>query len=182
MKNEIWKSIKNYEGYYEVSNFGRVKSLTKEWVAGKGSIRKKGETILRFSKVKARNGIYYHVNVCVDKERRSLRINRLVAEHFCEKPQGCEVVNHLDCDTTNNRADNLEWTTTLGNVRYSWEKGFKKSLKGEKHGMAKLKPEDVRNIRKLSGNGKTHTEICKLFNVTRSNVTQIVNGKRWKHI
>lgn len=182
MKNEIWVAIKDYEGYYEISNLGRVKSLAKEWIAGKGSVRKKKETILRFSKVKAKNGIYFHVNICCNKIRKSLLVNRLVAEHFCYKQEGCDVVNHLDCDTTNNRADNLEWTTTLGNVRYSWEHGFKKSIKGEKHGCSKLKTEDIKEIRRLSATGMFHKEISKLFNVTRANVTLIVNGKRWKHI
>jgi hypothetical protein len=182
MKKENWKPINGYLGYYEISDLGRVKSLAKKWIAGKGVVMYKSETFLVFSKVKARNGVYYHITLCVDKVKKSLRINRLVAEHFCFKPKGCNVVNHLDLDTTNNRADNLEWTTTLKNVRYSWEHGNKKALQGENHGCSKLREQDVKEIRRLSATGMLHKEICSRFNVSRTNVTLIVNNKRWKHI
>lgn len=107
MAEEIWKPVVGYEGLYIVSNYGRVYSL-------------RSKKILKPRKLP--HG-YLRVNLPAKDGQRDAYIHRVVAEAFCEKPNGCDVVNHIDNDTTNNHASNLEWTTQRGNVRHSMNQG-----------------------------------------------------------
>lgn len=105
--NEIWKDIPGYEGEYQVSNYGNVRSL-KRGMPGK---------VLRQLKSGPQNRLY----VCLRKpgERKNHYVHRLVAESFCEKKDGADVVNHLDYNPYNNHYKNLEWVTQAENTRYS---------------------------------------------------------------
>lgn len=114
MLERKWKPIKGYEGHYEISNYGEVRSL-----------------IFRNNKVEKQkihyltptdNGYGYKiVGLKNGKKRKNHYIHRLVAEAFIENPLNLPVVNHLDHDRSNNRADNLEWLTQKENVNYSLE-------------------------------------------------------------
>lgn len=101
---EIWKPIKDYEGLYEISNYGRVKSFYKD----KTKILKKG----------IRN-TYEIIQLSKNKKRKSFQIHRLVAEAFLDNPNNYEIVNHKDFNRINNRVDNLEWCNQKYNVNYS---------------------------------------------------------------
>lgn len=179
MKQEIWKPIKGFEGYYQVSNLGRIKSLAREEVV----IRKRPEAIMKLGYGTHSNGIYYNVTLSKNGKKVYPRVNRLVAEHFCEKKEGCNVVNHLDSVSTNNEATNLEWTTTLGNVRHSWKFGNQKPQNGEKNGHSKFVEKDILKIRELANTGNyTHQELSEVYNVRRETITKIINHQRWRHI
>ena len=102
---EHWKEIDCYEGLYEVSNLGRVKSLKH----GK-------EKIL---KPKKSHGGYLQVCLSKDGHRKFLLVHRLVAESFIPNPNNLETVNHKDEVKTNNVASNLEWMTRGDNIIYS---------------------------------------------------------------
>ena len=106
MENETWKDIKGYEGIYQVSNLGRVKSLP---VKSKTKYFKGG--ILKTSVDK----VGY---VCVSLSRKTYKVHRLVAEAFIDNPYDYRCVNHKDEDKTNNRVDNLEWCTHKYNNNY----------------------------------------------------------------
>ena len=101
---EIWKDIKGYEGLYQVSNLGRVKSFVK-----------KGEKIL--APQKNSNG-YLRVILTNKAKKKRYFIHRLVAETFILNPNYYPVVNHLDCNRTNNSVNNLEWCTIKMNHDY----------------------------------------------------------------
>ena len=116
---EEWKDIEGYEGIYQVSNLGRVRSLDHKArhrsrtgnefeVTYKGRIRKQ---------VPNENG-YSIVMVKNDGKSRALKVHRLVAQAFIPNPDNLPFVNHKDEDPSNNRADNLEWCTHEYNVRY----------------------------------------------------------------
>lgn len=184
MQQEKLTPIKGYEEYYEVSDLGRIKSLAKEWITGeRWGIRKKEATFLKFGKRGCKNQVYYFVVLCVDKVKKYKSVHRLVAEHFCPNPNGYNVVNHINSNTLDNRAVNLEWTTTKGNVQHSWEYGNKKPIRGEQHGNSKLKEVDVVEIKKLLKIGvMTHKEISEMYGVTRNVITRIKSGTRWQHI
>ena len=100
---EVWKPIPDYEGLYEVSNLGRVRSLFRY------------KKILKPSPIT--NG-YLTVELWKGKKRKRIGIHRLVAMFFCENSNNKPFVNHLDETRTNNRADNLEWVTHVENCNY----------------------------------------------------------------
>ena len=122
---EVWKSIEGYEGKYEISSLGRVKSLTDK-------NGKKRELILkpRVSK----NG-YLYLNLWESSKGRAKKIHRLVAEAFLPNPENLPVVNHLNCVKTDNRVENLEWTTHSGNALHASQNGRLRDQTGEKNHM-----------------------------------------------
>lgn len=172
---EVFKPIKGYEGYYEVSNCGRVKSMPKTW-----SVGRKGETIL---KVGHRKTGYDFVVLCVDKVKKYASVHRLVAQHFCDNPNEYNVVNHLDSNIYNNYYKNLEWTTNSGNSIHGYAYGNRKGMKGENHPLSKYKKDDILKIRELYASGNySQREIAELYNDKQNNISRIVLKQRWKHI
>ena len=119
LPGEQWKPIKNFEGLYEVSNMGRLRSVYKY----KNTIVRSGSSAIIPVRPKllylnkTRSG-YYHVILYKESKRYEYSVHRLVALHFCEGYKRGYVVNHKDEDPSNNRADNLEWCTALYNRRY----------------------------------------------------------------
>lgn len=116
---EKWKEIKGYEGYYEISDLGRVKSLARSWysTSKRGNPKKCGtpEKILK----PADNGTgYMIVNLSKNGKTKMKLVHRLVAEAFIENANNYPQVNHKDEDKTNNNAENLEWVTCIENLRY----------------------------------------------------------------
>ena len=117
---EVWKDIAGYEGFYQVSNMGRVKRV--EHTDKMGHTYK--ERILK--QPKTPNG-YLHVHLSKNEKTTWQLTHRLVAQAFCEKPDGCDIVNHLDNNHANNSADNLEWTTYQGNMQWASKQGRMKA-------------------------------------------------------
>lgn len=112
---EEWKDIKGYEGLYQVSNQGRVKSLEKTYNVGYGGEKHQKERILIPTEVG--NG-YLHVTLCKNGGKKYKRVHRLVAEAFIPNPNKYDVVNHKDENQKNNNVDNLEWCTQAYNNAY----------------------------------------------------------------
>ena len=101
---EQWKAISGYEGLYEVSDLGRVKSL---W-HGKEKILKPGKT----------HDGYLQVGLCKDGQRKTITVHRLVATAFISNPRNLETINHKDEVKTNNTVGNLEWMSIKDNINY----------------------------------------------------------------
>ena len=104
---EEWRPVIGYEGLYEVSNLGKIKSLNYNHT--------KQEKILR--QVKMKNG-YLYVNLYKNAKMKLCRIHKLVANAFLENPNNYTCVNHKDEDKTNNCVDNLEWCDHKYNVNF----------------------------------------------------------------
>lgn len=118
---EIFKDIPGYEGLYQVSNLGNVKSLNYRR-SGKEKIikpRKKSKSNTTLNKY------YYCVALYKDKKRKNFRVHHLVAEAFINNPNNYPVLNHLDKNPENNCVENLEWCTQKYNVQYSVGKPIK---------------------------------------------------------
>jgi hypothetical protein len=126
---EIYKDIKGYEGYYQISNLGNVKSVERI-IKREG----KGDYPVNEKIVKSNsngNG-YLIINLRKDKKRKSFLVHRLVAQTFINNPEVLPQVNHIDEDTMNNTLDNLEWCTAKYNINHSKAKPvFQYSLTGE---------------------------------------------------
>lgn len=124
---EEWKPVKNYEGYYEVSNLGRVRSLPRTWTGrnqfgAQFTINRQGGRILK-PDYRRKSGTYEvdkHLRVGLSKEGKTKKffVHRLVAEAFIPNPNNLPIVNHKDENPQNNCCDNLEWCTHKYNSGY----------------------------------------------------------------
>lgn len=185
-KFEVWKDIKDYEGIYQVSNFGNVKSLDRE-VAPNNRVPywRKGKI---FKQSKSNLG-YMTVGFTVNNIKVNKYVHRLVAETFitnwCNHPQ----VNHVDCDKTNNRMYNLEWCTNSQNQIHATKNGLNKlhlhrvAYSEEKNGRSLLTKEQVSEIKqKYIPYKYSAKKLSKEYNVSESCITHILNNTSWKEI
>lgn len=178
---EIWIPIKGFEGYYEVSNLGRVRSLDRYNVMK----TKRGEWVKRKRKgaimIPSLDGRKHYLQVCLSKcgKRTMLLVHRLVAEAFLENPENLPEVNHKDENKANNNVSNLEWCDHKYNNNY----GNKLHLtRGENNPASKYNAEIVRAIRNeyVPGSAdKGITALSKKYGVSLTHVSNIVNHKRW---
>jgi hypothetical protein len=118
MKNqkEVWLPVKGYEGYYEVSNLGRVKSIERKAKVCGGGFRIVKNRILKNS---LNNTGYYRVNLKKKNKNNIYLVHRLVALGFIENPENKRTVNHKDGNKINNNISNLEWNTDLENITHA---------------------------------------------------------------
>jgi hypothetical protein len=114
---EVWKDIAGYEGLYQVSNMGRVRSLDR-MVKGRYSPYLQKGRVLRYSFARHAKLKYKEVTLCKSGKLKTHLIHRLVAQAFVPNLGGYDVVNHLDENTLNNKSDNLEWCTQKHNINY----------------------------------------------------------------
>lgn len=122
MNEEIWKPVLGYEGLYEVSDQGRVRSLTRV-VA---TINRWGQDMLKALSgcvlVGSRHAKgYRQVKLCKEGVLENFRVSRSVARHFIPNPENKPQVNHINGNTHEDKAANLEWVTNLENQRHSYE-------------------------------------------------------------
>ncbi len=170
MEREEWKEIKGYEEYYLISDKGNVFSKRKNRIMSP-TMNSKG---------------YYRVELNDGNSNKRYFVHRLVAETFLEKPNDCDIVNHLDFNPQNNNVDNLEWTTRKGNMEHSASAG-----RFEKTGEWKDK---IVNANRKHGKKVVATEIqtgkiiifdclndCKQYGFLAGEVSRCCNGKRKTH-
>lgn len=114
--NEVWKDIKGFENYYQISNTGKVKSLERKVPSKiKGTFQIIKEKIRKTTTTTAG---YEYVVLSKDNIHKTLLIHRLVAEHFIPNPNNLQCVNHKDENKLNNNVDNLEWCDYKYNNTY----------------------------------------------------------------
>lgn len=166
---EIWKDIKNFEGHYQVSNLGRVKSIK--------------FSNYRIMKTKLCHG-YPQVGLrLLNKPRKFMYIHRLLGIHFLDNPNNYEEINHKDGNRSNNNLTNLEWCSSSQNIKHSFDKLGKQPRWGEKCNFAKLTKNEVLKIKDLLNNTElTQKEIGKRFGVGQQQISRIKNKVRWSHL
>lgn len=173
---EVWENIVGYEGFYQVSNLGRVKSL--ERIArNRHGYRPIRERILRTSD----KGDYPIVGLHSSNGGVTFPVHRLVAQAFIPNPENKPCVNHIDGSRNNNIVSNLEWCTYSENNQHAFDLGL--SSKGSSHCRAKLSDEQVLQISSLLDDQKhTQVEISRMFNVIPQIIYDIRSGNTWSHL
>lgn len=163
--SEIWKDIKEYEGHYQVSNKGRVKSLDRYITRSDGAVElKKGKILsIQFNSKSGRP----EVSLKKNRKRKCVKVYRLVADHFVDNdnPTKKLCVNHLDGDVKNCRADNLEWVDYSANLKHSYDV-LKRPVNS-----TKIKKREVIAI--IDGREKTYSSIEATSRATGVSPTQI---------
>lgn len=119
---EKWVDIECYQGIYQVSDFGRIRSLDRSIKSGDKTLKIKGRVL----KPKNRNG-YNCVNLSVDGIAKTVNIHRLVANSFVKKELGKNQINHINGNKTNNHYTNLEWCTCSENIQHYHTNNYKSS-------------------------------------------------------
>lgn len=128
---EIWRSIKGYEGYYEVSNIGRIRSLDREIIFSDGRVQHRNGKI---KKQTINDDGYLTVKLSKDSIDVRVAVHILVGKAFVNGYFDGAEINHIDCIRTNNNAENLEWVTHTDNILYSIEKGNHVSVSANYNG------------------------------------------------
>lgn len=184
MDNEIWKGVPNYEGMYQVSNSGRVRSLDR--YVDTGIINSTKRFIKGIDlKFKSDKDGYHFIGLKKNQKAKYLRVHRLVALVFIDNPYNKPQVNHINGIKNDNRVENLEWCTLSENRQHAYDTGLQngKSRQGVRNNFAKLDKGRVVKIRRLYSAGDfTQKEIANKFNVSQPCVNKIVNNKDWRHV
>ena len=167
---EEWKDIPNYEGLYQISNLGRIKSLEK-MLKNKNGYRKSEEKILIPQRRK--NG-YLKVELYKNGQRKTFMIHRLVGEAFVFKPENKCEINHKDGNKENCCVSNLEWITHSENMQHAVEKGL--VLKGGNNDRAKkINQYDLQNNYIRTWECLRETE--RILKIHSSNISKCCKGK-----
>ena len=203
--DEIWKDIEGYNGLYQVSNAGRIRSIH----YSKSKILK--QNIIRN---------YYYVSLSKCGLAKKLRVSRLVAKAFIDNSFNKQQVNHIDGNKLNNCINNLEWCTASENLKHAFRIGkikpkygkdnpmygkrgklnpfygkkhsdetIKKmkslcsiSSRGERNASSKLTDWDVKFIKVWIKEGYKQSDISKVFKISKGVISNIKVGRTWKHI
>ena len=177
---EIWKDIEGYEGAYQVSNLGNVRSLNYN---NTGKVKNLKKQVTKRGR--------YVVGLSINGKSKTLSVSRLVAHAFIPNPNNNPQINHIDYNPKNNNVNNLEWCTNEENQAHAWGTGKRKSNKGFKFSEeSKLKlskaKKGVPNISKrkkvLCLNTmqifNSITEASEVTGANRKNISSVCKGKR----
>lgn len=180
MVGEIWKDIPMLEGFYQISNFGNVRSMDR--VVSRMGLHPntiKGK-IMKFS-INRDGYVYYRLYK--ESKKKMIFPQREVAKLFLQNPYNKKEVNHIDGNKLNNHFSNLEWATRVENMNHAFTNKLH-DLNGERCANSKLSNNDVLNIRRLFiKNGKLrYKEIAMMYKVSPATIGSIVKSKTWKHI
>lgn len=172
--NEIWKDVKDYEGIYEVSSYGKVRNVVDKHILKPG-LTSKG---------------YYNVILCKNKLHKGISIHRLVALNFIPNPENKKQVNYINGIKTDNRVENLEWTTASENIKHSYKMGLQ-PIKWNEQIKEKIAKNHRKKIKNLDKNliFNSITEASKICNISFSCISNCLHkridtagGYHWEFI
>lgn len=176
LSNEIWKDIRDYEGFYKASPSGSILSLHKNYF-GKNASRKTNKTL---SQHIDKNG-YVSVVLVKNKIKKTQKLHRLIAMTFIDNPKNKPCVNHINGIKTDNRVENLEWVSYSENELHAIATGLKNhdKIRGENSCNAILNKEKATEIKKMIENGVRSSDIARMFKVSPQLICDIKKGRRW---
>ena len=169
LKEEIWKAY--VEGHYQASTLGRIRSVDR-----RGTYTRRGDIL----KPHMNKHGYLAVGIRWLGLRVTKMVHQVIAETFLDNPEKLPEVNHIDGIKTNNCVDNLEWCTQFENMQHAFATGLKG--RGEANPQAKLKEENIPEIRELLKQGFSDRAVGKLFRVNSGTIRSIRIGRNWNHV
>ena len=159
---EIWKDIEGYEGLYQVSNLGKVRSL---------NYNRTGKT--RLLRPNPNENRYLKVSLCKNGKAKTYKVHRLVAQAFIPNPDGFPEINHIDEDQQNNRVDNLEWCDHIYNSNHG--------TRNKRISSTKLNDQQKSKRVRCVETGEVYpsqSEAARQTGMNRSNIAQVCRGER----
>lgn len=159
--SELWLPVVGYEGHYEVSNFGRVRSVPRV-VEGRWGPTKRLGCMLA---LKPANGRYMKASLCKDGVLTQHQVHRLVLLAFVGEPPEGFVCDHIDCDIRNNNLSNLRWLSPADNSR--------------RRASTRLTKEIVRKIKSAKSQGRTTSEVAETMAISKHLVRNVYDGRSW---
>lgn len=179
---EIWKSLKGvveYGDYYEVSNLGRVRSVDRKVNSRNGKRLVKGQILNQWID---KDG-YCRVTLNLNQRKKHYGVHQLVALSFIQNSENKPQVNYKDGVKNNNHLDNLEWATNSENQQHAINIGLREGVKGENNSNSKLTDSKVIELfNKYKTNKYSMQQLSDEYGVSISVISNIVNGKTWKHL
>ena len=179
---ERWLPVVGYEGHYEVSDLGRVRSvarvITRVMADGSVQHQRRPEKIMRQST--HGDQWYARVTLCVDYQRKTVSVHTLVLEAFVgPAPKNMEC-RHLDGNFLNARLENLEWGTHLENENDKDVHGTR--VFGSRIGTSVLNESSIKHIRAEHARGKKQRHLASIFNVSPATINRVVHQQCWKRV
>jgi len=180
---EKWIEITGYEGYYEVSNLGNVRTFDREitYKARGGGYR---TDFLKSRKLKPQKHKNSYLSVTLYnkiREKKQFNIHRLVALMFIENPFGKLEVNHKDGNKLNNIVENLEWVTRSENAKHMVDNQMIKYITGSGNSNCVLSFLDAENIRTEYKNGSySQDKLAKKYGCSQATISQIIRNITYK--
>lgn len=180
--NEEWKDIKKFEGLYQISNFGRVKSLDRKIYQKNKNGKFQYVTYRgRILKVQKQKNGYLTIDLHRDNKFERKLIHKLVAEMFISNPNNYKYINHKDSNIQNNKVNNLEWCTQSYNIKYAYDLGNK--IPPNMRAIKQIKDGKIVNIFKSISLAERQTNI-KGANISKCcrNIRKNAGGYQWEYI
>lgn len=175
---EDWRDVFGYNGIYQVSNKGNVRSLTHYCEGRKGSGKQTGRVL---KQRKSHKG-YLRVSLSLNKKRFNTGTHRLVALAFIDNPLNKPQVNHINGIKDDNRVENLEWCTNRENQLHAIKNKLVKYNYGQKHHNSKLTDKEVLNVRRLNEIGFTNKELSEDYNISKTAMSNILRKITYKNV
>jgi len=183
---EIWRDVQGYEGFYQVSNLGRVKSLLREISYKDGRKRIFNECI-----IKSRLKNYHRITLCNNSKQTTFLLHRLVAFAFIPNPDNKPQINHINGNVSDNRELNLEWCTNGENQRHAYR------VLGKIHAMFGKSGHLNPTVKKINQYDKLGNFLCeyvsgkeagRINNISKSDISSCARGRlksaggyKWKY-
>lgn len=162
---EIWKDIPGYEGYYQASNLGRIKSFYKNGKILNPSINMHG---------------YKQIVLINHNGRKTWTIHRIIAKTFIPNIYNKPFINHINGIKTDNNINNIEWCTASENIIHGFKIGLIKRNKNEKSKSSKLSWDIVSQIRLIKNRDKiSNRKLAKQYGVCHTLINKIINNTKW---
>jgi DNA-binding transcriptional regulator YiaG len=166
---EVWKDIAGYEGLYQISNMGNVRTLPRLHRLDRPYMKQE-----RLLNPPTNSSGYKQATLYKDKKGIIHSVHRLVATAFLRREPHHEVINHKDGNKQNNYVDNLEWCTYGHNQAHAIRTGLIRIHRGENHYASKLTNAQRKEIIKLRSNGMKQRVIAEMYGIGQQTVSELI--------